>query len=158
MEELNMNNKLDLQKTSEYILSQDAMKDYSDEEILQLEATVEQLISEYSWPKVYEVWINYLHTKCKSDEAVINFAQNFFDYAHERHIPDPIHFIAYLYYRVDAHKNELAFDIFDSLAITILPNAGLVDIVQNPGYAAEADPRIQAEIAVIKAQEDIRNS
>lgn len=143
---------LDLQKTSEYILSQDAMRDYSDEEIIELEALVEKLISQHTWPKVYEAWMEYLHTKCKTDEEVINFAQNYFDYAREMHIPDPIHFIAYLYYRVDAHKNSYAFDIFDSLAITLLPNAGLVDIMDTPNYAAEADPRIQAEIALIKAQ------
>ncbi len=148
-----MNDILDLQKTSEYILSQDAMRDFSDEEIVELDNMFKKLISQYSWPKVYEVWTEYLHTKCKTDEEVINFAQNYFDYARDMHIPDPIHFISYLYYRVDTQKNSYAFDIFDSLAITILPNAGLVDIINDPNYAAESDPRIQAEITLIKHQE-----
>ena len=149
-----MNEKLDLQETTAYIFSQDATRDYSDEEILELEALVDRLISEYSWPTVYEAWREYLHTKCTTDTDVINFAQNYFDYAKDRHIPDPIQFIAYLYYRVDAHENASAFDIFDSLAITILPNAGLVDMMNDSCYAAETDPRIQKEIARLRKLEE----
>lgn len=149
-----MSEALDLQKISEYILSQDATRDYTDEEIIELEALVENLISQFTWPKVYETWIEYLHTKCKTDAAVVNFAQNYFDYARDRHIPDPVHFIAYLHYRVNTLENEDAMQIFDSLAISVLENAGLLDMMQTPLYTAERDPRIQAEIAVIKSQEE----
>jgi len=153
MEEKQMSDALDLKKTSEYILSQDATRDYTDEEILELEATVDKLISKFTWPRVYETWIEYLHTKCKTDADVVNFAQNYFDYAHDRHIPDPIHFIAYLHYRVNTLENDDAMQIFDSLAIAVLENAGLLDMMQTPLYTAERDPRIQAEIAIIKSQE-----
>ncbi len=148
-----MSDTLDLQKTSEYILSQDATRDYTDEEIIELEETVNKLITQYTWPKVYETWIEYLHTKCKTDADVVNFAQNYFDYARDRHISDPIHFIAYLHYRVNTLENDDAMQIFDSLAISVLENAGLLDMMQNPLYTAERDPRIQAEIGIIKAQE-----
>ncbi len=148
-----MSDTLDLQKTSGYILSQDATRDYTDEEIIELEETVDKLITQYTWPKVYETWIEYLHTKCKTDADVVNFAQNYFDYARDRHIPDPIHFIAYLHYRVNTLENDDAMQIFDSLAISVLENAGLLDMMQNPLYTAERDPRIQAEIGIIKAQE-----
>ena len=148
-----MNRDLDLQKTSEYILSQDATRDYSDEEIIELETTVNKLIAKYTWPVVLDEWIKYLHTKCKTEAEVVTFAQNFFDYARDRYIPDPIHFVAYLHYRVNTLENDDAMQIFDSLAISVLENAGLLDMMQTPLYTAEMDPRIQAEIAVIKSLE-----
>ena len=56
MEEKIMSEVLDLQKTSNDILSQDATQDYTDEEILELETMVEKLASQFTWPKVYEIW------------------------------------------------------------------------------------------------------
>ena len=149
-----MSNTLDLKDTTKYIFSLDWDTDFTDEELDKLDAMVEQLIVENGWPKVYETWCDYLHTECKDDWSVVNFANHYWDYAHDRYVPDPIHFIAYLYYRVDTSKNSRACDIFDSLAITILPNAGLLDMMEEPNYAAETDPRILAEIAVIKSQEE----
>lgn len=146
-------NNLDLIKTTEYIFSLDWDNDFSDEELDKLDETVETLISEYGWDNVYKEWCNYLHTKCDDDWSVINFARHYWDYAHDRYIPDPVHFIAYLYYKVDTSKNEDALDIFDSLATTLLENAGLLDMMQDSLYTAERDSRIQAEIAVIKASE-----
>ena len=148
-----MSEALDLQKTSEYLLSQDATRDYTDDEIIELESTFDKLVSQFTWPKVYEKWVEYLHNNCKTADEVVNFAQNYFDYARDLHIPDPIHFIAYLHYRVNTLENDDAMQIFDSLAITLLENAGLLDMMQTPLYTAELDPRIQAEIAVIKSQE-----
>ena len=146
-------NNLDLIKTTEYVFSLDWDNDFSDEELDKLDETVETLISEYGWDNVYKEWCNYLHTKCDDDWSVINFARHYWDYAHDRYIPDPVHFIAYLYYKVDTSKNEDALDIFDSLATTLLENAGLLDMMQDSLYTAERDSRIQAEIAVIKASE-----
>ena len=143
--------KLDLIETTRYIFTLDWDTDFTDEELDKLDAMVEQLISENGWPKVYETWCAYLHNECKNDWSVVNFACHYWDYAHDRYVPDPIHFIAYLYYRVDTSKNSRACEIFDSLAITILPNAGLLDMMEEPNYAAEKDPRIQAEIALIKS-------
>ena len=137
-------NNLDLIKTTEYIFSLDWDNDFSDEELDKLDETVETLISEYGWDNVYKEWCNYLHTKCDDDWSVINFARHYWDYAHDRYIPDPVHFIAYLYYKVDTSKNEDALDIFDSLATTLLENAGLLDMMQDSLYTAERDSRIQA--------------
>ena len=153
MEEIEMKKHNDLIQKSEYLLSQDSMKEYTDEEILKLDSMVDELIAKYGWEEVYKTWIDYLHTECKTDQEVVNFARNFFDYASDRYIPDPIHFMAYLYYRVDTQTNPLAFDIFDSLAITILPNAGLINNNEIDSYSAEADPRIQVEIEKIKKKE-----
>lgn len=149
-----MSKSLDLIKTTEYIFSLDWETDFTDEELDRLDEMVEDIISEYGWSKVYEAWCDYLHNHCKDDWSVVNFACHYWDYANDRYVPDPIHFIAYLYYRVDTSKNSRACEIFDSLATSILPNAGLVNMTDNPYYAAETDPRIQAEIAIIKSQEE----
>ncbi|SDA38992.1 hypothetical protein SAMN02910275_00152 [Butyrivibrio sp. INlla18] len=148
-----MNKDLDLKKTTEYIFSLDWDKDFTDKELDDLDQLVEDLITKYGWNDVYQAWCEYLHKNCKDDWSVVNFALHFFDYAHDRYIPDPVHFIAYLYYRVDTKTNSRAFDIFDSLAITILPNAGLLDMTEESNYAAETDPRIQSEIEAIRKQE-----
>lgn len=141
-----MDTVLDLKETSKYLLSLDPDFDYTDDELDQQDSLAEQLINDYSWPVVYHEWCNYLYNCCPTDTDVIRFAHNFWDYGGERPIPDPIRFIAYLYYRVDVRSNTDAFDIFDSLAISILPRAGLVNMIEEPCYAAESDPRIQAEI------------
>lgn len=148
-----MNDSLELITTSEELLSKDYDLDFTDEELDEMNATVEALISKYGWDKVYNTWCDYLHTKCTNDWSVVNFAKHFWDYAHDRYIPDPIHFIAYLYYRVDTLKNDDAMQIFDSLAISIQERAGLINMIKDPLYTAERDPKIQAEIAAIKSQE-----
>ncbi len=149
-----MNQNIDLEKTTEYIFSLDWEKDFTDDELDNLNLLVENLIQKYGWPKVYETWCAYLHKKCNDDWSVVNFARHYWDYASERTIPDPVHFIAYLYYRVDTLSNDDAMQIFDSLATTILENAGLLNMVEQPLYTAERDPRIQDEIKRIKAAEN----
>lgn len=148
-----MNNTLDLHNTSTYLLTLDPDHDYSSDELDAQEDTADALIHQYGWGAVYQEWSNYLYHSCPTDDDVVRFAFNYFNYASDRPIPDPLRFIAYLYYRVDVSQNERAFDIFDSLAITILPSAGLVNIMEEPCYAAETDPRIQAEIAIWKTEQ-----
>ncbi len=140
------NNKLNLKETSEYLLSLDPNYDYSNEELDHLDDLATELLSQYSWSDVYTEWSDYLYNRCPTDEDVIRFAHNFFDYSNDNVVPDPLQFIAYLYYRVDVTKNRDAFDIFDSLAITVLPNAGLLGPYDLDYYAAESDPRILKEI------------
>ena len=142
-----MSKNLDLKETSKLLLTLDPDFDYSNEELDQFEELAEELINQYGWSTVYKEWSRFLHEECPTDKDVVWFALNFSSFAPDIALPDPLQFIAYLYYRVDTTKNSRAFDIFDSLAITVLPNAGLVNMMEQPCYAAEADPRIQAEIA-----------
>ncbi|MBQ8280092.1 MAG: hypothetical protein IJZ23_09655 [Roseburia sp.] len=144
-------------KITEELFALDPLDDSISDEILDAnDEKAEELISKYPWLDIYEVWMEYLHTKCPTPEDVIKFANNFFGYyGHEQYIPDPIHFIAYLYYRVDTNVYPDAFTILDSLAITVLQNAGLVDMMTQPNYSAETDSRIQAEIAIIRANKEM---
>lgn len=148
-----MNETIDLKETSRYLLTLDPDYDYSDTELDQFEDLANGLIKQYGWSTVYKEWSRFLHEECPTDQDVVWFALNFSSYAPDIALPDPLQFIAYLYYRVDTTKNSRAFDIFDSLAITVLPNAGLVNMMEQPCYAAESDPRIQAEIANWKRTE-----
>lgn len=142
-----MNAKPELRETSKFLLTIDPDYDYSDAELDHFEDLAEALINQYGWSTVYKEWTRFLHEECPTDKDVVWFALNFSSYAPDIALPDPLQFIAYFYYRVDTTKNSRAFDIFDSLAITVLPNAGLVNMMEQPCYAAETDPRIQAEIA-----------
>ena len=148
-----MNTELNLKETSELLLTLDPDADYSGEELDHFNDLAENLIRQYTWSVVWQEWSDYLYNHCPSDEDVVRFAHNFFDYASDRPVPEPLRFIAYFYYRVDVTKNSDAFDIFDSLSITVLPNRGLVNLMKEPNYAAESDPRIQAEIANWKRQQ-----
>ena len=142
-----MNENIDLKETSRYLLTLDPDYDYSNEELDRDIDIADALIKKYGWPTVYKEWSRFLHEECPTDKDVIWFAHNYSSYALDTVLPDPLQFIAYLYYRVDTGKNQDAARIFDSLAITVLPTAGLVDLIEDPYYAAENDPRIQAEIA-----------
>ena len=149
-----MDNKEYIKKITEELFSIDPLDETVSAEILDKnDELAEELLSNYNWTDIYDIWMEYLHTQCSTTEDVIKFANNFWGYnGQEQYIPDPIHFIAYLYYRVDTQKYPEAFTILDSLAITILPNAGLVDMIANPNYSPETDTRIQAEIAIFHAQ------
>ena len=148
-----MSKSINLKEVSKKLLSLDPYYDYSNAELDELDNLAQTLITQYTWPVVYQEWSHYLYTKCPTDEDVVRFAHNYFDYGYDKPIPDPLQFIAYFYYRVNVLDNQDAFDIFDSLAIKVLPAAGLVDLIEEPLYAAETDPRIQAEIENWKQKE-----
>ena len=147
-----MNMNLDLEETTKRLMSLDPEADYTDEELEQYDDLSDELIRQYSWPEVYKTWSNYLYTQCPDEQDVIWFAHNFFAYSPDSSIPDPVHFTAYLYYRVDTSLNEDAYQIFDSVAIKVLENSGVINMMNTPLWTAETDPRIQAEISVLKSR------
>lgn len=151
-----MNKKEYIKQITEELFAIDPLDESISDEILDKNDEIaEELIAQHNWSDIYEIWMEYLHTKCPTPEDVIKFANNFWSYnGQEQYIPDPIHFIAYLYYRVDTQKYPDGFTILDSLAITILPNAGLVDMVANPNYSPDLDSRIQAEIAILRTRNE----
>ena len=61
-------------------------------------------------------------------------------------------FISYLYYRVDMDKYwDEAGELFEGLAINILSNHNLINMMQNPYYNPTKDERILVEIEKWKA-------
>ena len=145
----------ELRSLTRKLFSQNVYDDsIPDEEFDKLEELAEEVIEKYGWNNVYSDWISYLYDECTTDDMVVNFATLFLNYdGCEKYNPDPYKFIAYLYYRVDVTKNSDAFDIFDTIAITLLPHAGLVNLYEDPNYSAQLDPKIQAEIAIFKSKE-----
>ncbi len=69
----------------------------------------------------------------------------------DKKIPDPSDFISYLYYRVDM---DLYWDdvgeLFEGLAISILSNHGLANMLEDPYYDPAKDARILNRITTLK--------
>ena len=101
-----MNAKPELRETSKFLLTIDPDYDYSDAELDHIEDLAEALINQYGWSTVYKEWTRFLHEECPTDKDVVWFALNFSSYAPDIALPDPLQFIAYLYYRVDTTKKQ----------------------------------------------------
>ena len=113
-----------------------------------LEASWE-LFERYAWEDIYPVWLKHLHTNCQTPEEVINFVNLYVYYeALNKPIKDPIEFVGYLYYKVDMDKYwDEAGELFDGLAIEVLSNRGLVNMMEDPYYNPLKDKRIQNAIS-----------
>lgn len=126
--------------------------DKEDELILDM---VDWQISEFGWEETFESWQRYLLTECRTPESAINFANLFWAYGGQDHpIKEPYEFLGYFYYRInfDTEKYD-DMGILDSLAVYLLPKAGYscADLVINPYYVPEHDPRIIAEVKAYKS-------
>ena len=108
-----------------------------------------ELYGTYAWQDIYPVWMNHLHTNCQTPEDVINFVNLYIYYeAADKPINDPVAFISYLFFRVDLDEYwEKAGDTFDGLAISVLSQAGLVDMMKDPYYVPWKDERILNGVA-----------
>jgi hypothetical protein len=110
-----------------------------------------ELFENYSWEYIYPVWMRYLHENCLTPTDVINFVNLYIYYdAASKKIPDPLDFISYLYYRVDMdlYWSE-AGELFEGLAINILSNHGLTNMMEDPYYDPTKDARIQSRITAL---------
>lgn len=112
-----------------------------------------ELFENYQWEDIYPIWRQHLHTECTTPDDVINFVNLYIYYnAAELKIPDPLDFISYIYYRVDMDKYwDEAGELFEGLAINILSNHNLINMMQNPYYNPTKDERILVEIEKWKA-------
>ena len=135
---------------------------YWDEELTEeqeddLYRQTSEAIHRYGWPKVYEASFKYLTEKCTTPESVVNFAHLYFEFDwYKKVIPSPHRFLAYFYFRVDCNPSKYdAIDIFDTLATSILPICGYqeADLMVDPRYTPELDPKIIAEIEEWKKSE-----
>ena len=98
------------------------------------------------WSDVYNSWFQYLIDNCESPEKVINFV-NLFSYygGQDQAIKNPYEFLGYIYCKVDMDKYwDVAGDLFDSVAISILESCGKINTVKNPYYNPIKDPEIIA--------------
>ena len=113
---------------------------------------MEEIISKEGWKNIYPIMKNYLINQCKTTDDVINWCNLFWDCAGYKKlpVPDPYKLVAYLYYRVEITKHDNAFTILDSIALNILQ----IDIMKEPCYAANADPKILKIIDDYKSGKD----
>lgn len=144
----------EIKKGIDYLFDRFWDEDLTDEEQERLEQDSKDLVARYSWKEIYSAALEYLHTECKTPESVINFASNYWTYGWQDYsIPDPYKFLAYFYFKINFETEKYdTMDILDSLATTILPKAGYAeaDLVLNPYYMPENDPKIQKEVDLLK--------
>lgn len=109
----------------------------------------ESIIKEYKWNNVYPVLKDILINDCNDEASIVNWCHHFWDYAliYEYKVPNPEMLVAYLYSKVDIVNNSDAFDILDTIAISVLP----INLMETPCYAANADPKIQHLIEDLKS-------
>lgn len=107
-----------------------------------------ELCCTHQWNEIIEEWHKYLYEKCRTPEAVINFANLFYYYGGaDRYNPEPYKFLGYLYKNVDMDVYwDNAGDLFDSIALNVLQNQGLIDIKNDPYYNPLEDKHILKEI------------
>lgn len=151
-----MNNKDYIIRETEYLFDCDFFSDDFDPEDECVHAEhADKLMDRYDWKDIFDVWNNYLHTRCISAEQVINFCNLFVYYGgHDNYIPCPYEFIGYLFYRVDIEKYwERVGSVLDSISIGILEKIGEISLIKDPNYRPEKDPRIIAEVEKYKAME-----
>lgn len=114
-----------------------------------------ELFESYRWDDIYPVWMHHLHAECSTPADVINFVNLYvyYDVASMK-IPDPLDFISYLYYRVDMDEYwDEAGELFESLAINVLSNHGLVNMIKDPYYNPMKDERILSRMASLSNDE-----
>lgn len=108
-----------------------------------------KLMGDYSWADIYTVLKQYLHENCHTPAEVINFVNLYIYYeCTDNIIDEPISFISYLYYMVDMDQYwDEAGELFEGLAIRILTNSKLVNLMEDPYYSPLKDERIVSGIS-----------
>ena len=131
-------------------------EELSEEDLYQLEEAAEKLIKTHRWSGVYRAASDYLHTNCKTPEAVINFAHLYWVYEWHKHpIPNPYEFLGYFYARIDMNTEKYdEMDILDSLTLEILPRSGHqeVNLYDCPQYLPETDPLLLKAVEAHRKQ------
>ena len=132
---------------------EEELSEKEDDEVLE---RVDNLIKRFGWNEVFNVWLKYLHEKCKTPESVINFAHIFWWLGGQDHIiPHPHKFLAYFYYRINFNIEKYDTScILDSLATEILPKMGFseADLFLHTDYVPERDPKIIREVENLKKE------
>lgn len=108
----------------------------------------QELQSACPWKDIVAQWHNYLYTYCHTADEIINFANLFMYYGGtENFNPEPYKFLGYLYAGVDMDLYwEKAGDLFDSIAIDILSNQLLINLMDDPYYNPLKDKAILLEV------------
>lgn len=136
-------------KITKYLFDCDFFDDNFDPEDHEIHLDAAYKLQEsFLWNDIIAEWHNYLFTNCKTPEEVINYANLFFYYGGANdYNPNPYKFLGYLYAHVDMDKYwDRAGDLFDSIAIDLLSEQLLIDIVEDPYYNPLKDPKVLEEI------------
>ena len=153
-----MNDFKSIKSITDFLFDRPYDEELPDEEQDALDDLAEKQIEVFGWRTTFSDWMRFLTQRCTSPESAINFAHLFWGYNGCEHpIDNPYKFLGYFYYRI-------AFDVMqydsgmmlDGLAITILPKAGFLeaDLMLNPDYVPECDPKIIAAAEQWRREEE----
>ena len=146
----------DINEITQFLFDRSYGTSLTDDEEDDILDQVDLQISNFGWDETFASWKQYLMTNCSTAESALNFANLFWWYGGQDHpIKDPHQFLGYLYHLVGFNTREYeTATILDSLATNILPKAGFreADLVQNPDYVPESDPKIIAAAEAYKPQ------
>lgn len=98
-----------------------------------------------------------MHKYCHTVKEALNFATWFEIYGGQNYkIPDPYHFLAYLYNIFDLCPVKYNAQIMDDISYGLLESAGIKkDLWMDDNYTTETDPQMVE--AVNKLRSDTRN-
>lgn len=145
--------------TIHYLFNRDWDEDLTDAQEDELETQAINLIKVYGWERTYSVFTQYLFQEVTTPEQAINVASILWLHPWlDQNIPDVYALLSYFYYRVnmDADRYD-SQGILDSHCITLLPKAGYpnADLMKNPYYTAETDPRMLTYVDKWKKGENL---
>ena len=152
----------DIDNETRYLFDQSFDAASTEDEDEELMSRAKQQILDFGWIETFESWKRFLTQQCITPESVINFANLFWFYGgYEYVIPDPYHFLGYMYYRIDMNTSKYDdMSILDSIATNILPKAGYscADLMKHPLYTPEMDERLLAEVEKFKKEAEDRET
>ncbi len=123
-------------KLNDKLFNIDFQSDFSEEEVESLVSLAEKLIQKYGDKIIFNEWTDYLKNSIKDRYRARNFAYAFYNYGgHNLKVKDPYPFLGLLFYKVgfsffDEPKTQEEndfFDLLDSIYISLLLNAGIID-------------------------------
>ena len=106
----------------------------------------ESLLQNHPKNQVRDCWLSWLYDRCEAPKDVINFCNLFVYYGgSDLYIPDPYKLAGYLYYRVDMDMYwDEASTVFESIIIPVFERQSLVNLMKDPCYRPDQDPKILA--------------
>ncbi len=108
----------------------------------------QKLMEENKWDEIYDAWYDYLINCCQTPDSVINYVNLYIYYGgQDQAIRNPYEFLGYIYCMVNMDQYwDSVGELFDGLSINILENCGKANIVKNPYYNPEKDPKLLESI------------
>ncbi len=145
-----------IQETTNELFGVDYEKDFEDEKTYDKYVDIaKELIKKNGWQDVYACWYDYLITNCKTEDAILNFANLFWCYeGYEQAIPNAVEFCAFFYANISLKRHPEAVSVLDGIAWNALIHSGIYS--ENDYYFEDFSPMSNPEIVAAIEKWQIR--